>query len=192
MHLGYPAKGLLTDTMAKAHTVRDLKATDHQTWPPLQSWSGLENESSTHFGKTQVSAVPHRQQHHQRRTELAGGTFEQPTQEAAVILTVNFGAPDQTASATNLLGSFLRFAEQSTPQFRRRYGTSTGKAMYLRPSQQLHDPFKLGILPIYLPLDIIKKRCTNSTKEKVVLPRCYSEKLQLCQCFQRTLNLICV
>ena len=133
VHLEYPAKGLLTDTTVKARAVRDLKATHHPTWPLLQSRSGLEGKSSTSFGKTQVSAVPHRWQH-QRRTELAGGTFEQPTQEAAVILTVNSAAPDQTASSTNLLASFLRFAEQSTPRFRRRYGTLTGKAVYLRPS----------------------------------------------------------
>lgn len=85
VYLGCPAKGLLTDTKAKAYAVRDLKAMDHQTWPLLQSRSGLEDESSTYFGKTQVSGVPRRWQH-QRRTELAGGTFEQPTQEAAVIL----------------------------------------------------------------------------------------------------------
>lgn len=72
--------------------LRDLKATDHQTWPLFRS--GREDESSIYFGETQVSAVPHGWQH-QRSAELAGGTFQQPTQEAAGILTVDPAAPDQ-------------------------------------------------------------------------------------------------
>lgn len=128
----------VTDTKAEAFAVRELTAGGYQTQPAPEpgsvsqpEWAGRWEQ---HLLWQNTGCCRSPWMAHQRRRELAGGAFWQPTQEAAVILTASSAAPDQTASSTSLLASLKRFAEQSTHQFRRRCDASTGKAVFLRPS----------------------------------------------------------
>lgn len=124
---------------AKAPTVRDLKATGHQTRPVLQRQLGLEDESSTCFGTTQASAAP-RGWRRQQRTVLVGGTWEQPSQGVAVTL---HSIP---LRQTTLPPAQTCLRPPYTPH-QRKEGCSTSAAC-LRPSEQLRSPLELGILPL--------------------------------------------